>query len=188
MYVGIRDLRRAKGRFVLVAAVIALITFLTVILSGLTAGLAADSASAVTALPGSAVVFGTTPGQAPSFDTSSVAASDLDRLVAHNSTRDGGNDDRRVEGLGISRTTLDAGATPVPLALFGIPPTGMQASALDAAVGSDTIVMSQPAAEEAGLSVGDSVSLPGDHPRTVAIGPDLTHSHSPVAWIDLESW
>ncbi len=183
MYVGIRDLRRARGRFALVAVSIALITLLTVVLSGLTAGLAADSASAVTALPGTRVVFGAVPGQSPSFDTSSIDTADVDALAARAVSQGG-----RVEGLGISRTTL-AGATPVPVVLFGVPTNGMQASALAGAdLGPDTIVLSEPAADRADLRAGDLITLPGDHPRTVEIGPDLTHSHSPVVWIDLASW
>lgn len=179
MYVGIRDLRRARGRFALVAAVIALITLLTVVLSGLTAGLAADSASAVTALPGTSIVFSITAGEEPSFDTSQVTDTELDALAKAGP----------VEGLGISRSTLDTDVGPVPVALFGIPPAGLQAHALgDVAVHTTTIVVASSAAQEAGLHAGDQVTLPGDQPRTVAIGPDLAHSHSPVTWIDLASW
>ncbi len=100
MYVGSRDLRRARGRFVLVASVIALITLLTVILSGLTAGLGADSASAIRALPGTTVVFATSPGASPSFDTSTITAADLAMLAAS----DGSG---HVEGLGISQPLVD---------------------------------------------------------------------------------
>ncbi len=183
MYVGMRDLRRARGRFVLVASVIGLITLLTVILSGLTAGLGADSASAVRALPGTTVVFAAAPGTSPSFDTSTVSTDELQALAA--ATGPG-----QVEGLGISRSTLDTGAaTPIPVALFGVPAGGFQAAAIGSHdLGPDTILVASSAAADAGLVAGDHVSLPGGAPLTVAIGPDLSFSHSPVAWIELSSW
>ena len=58
MFLAIRDLRFAKGRFALMAAVIALITLLLVMLSGLTAGLGNQSTSAIAALGADQIVFG----------------------------------------------------------------------------------------------------------------------------------
>ncbi len=180
MYVGIRDLRRARGRFFLVATVIALITLLTVVLSGLTAGLAADSAGAVGALPGTTVVFGTSASQEPSFDRSTITVTDLQEMAVHAD---------HAEGLGISRSNLEVGTATVPIALFGIPPVGLQAAALnDPDLGPETILLSAQAAAQANVAAGDQISLHGAAPRTVLIGPDLSHSHQPVAWVDLESW
>ena len=51
MYLALRDLRFAKGRFALMGGVVALITLLLVLLSGLTAGLGNQSTSAIAALP-----------------------------------------------------------------------------------------------------------------------------------------
>ena len=46
VFVALRDIRFAKGRFALMGSVVALITLLIVLLSGLTAGLANQSTSA----------------------------------------------------------------------------------------------------------------------------------------------
>ncbi|MHA6783221.1 hypothetical protein ACVGOW_19815 [Pseudonocardia saturnea] len=73
MFVAWRDLRFARGRFALMAAVVVLITLLVGLLSGLTAGLGRDSTSAITDLPADHLVF-SAPAQdaAPSFTSSSV--------------------------------------------------------------------------------------------------------------------
>src|SRR5699024_1665906 len=51
VFVAFRDIRFAKGRFALMGSVIALLTLLIVLLSGLTAGLADQSTSAIRNLP-----------------------------------------------------------------------------------------------------------------------------------------
>ena len=58
MFLAIRDIRFAKGRFALMGGVVALITLLLVMLSGLTAGLGNQSTSAIAALPVQQIVFG----------------------------------------------------------------------------------------------------------------------------------
>jgi putative ABC transport system permease protein len=47
VFLAIRDIRFAKGRFAMMGGVVALITLLLVMLSGLTAGLAEQSTSAI---------------------------------------------------------------------------------------------------------------------------------------------
>ncbi|HLS64474.1 MAG TPA: ABC transporter permease, partial [Ruania sp.] len=80
MFVAVRDLVFARGRFALMGGVVALITLLVVLLSGLTAGLARENTSAVLALPGDEVVFAApAEGQSPSFAESQIpdGAADL---------------------------------------------------------------------------------------------------------------
>ena len=62
MYLALRDLRFAKGRFVLMGGVVALITLLLVLLSGLTDGLGNQSTSALAAFPADQIVFGAPAG------------------------------------------------------------------------------------------------------------------------------
>ena len=59
MFVAIRDLRFATGRFALMGAVVTLLTLLVVLLSGLTAGLGRGNTSAITDLPADQLVFAT---------------------------------------------------------------------------------------------------------------------------------
>ena len=62
MFVALRDILHAKGRFTLMIGVIALLTLLLVLLTGLTRGLAHQNISAVEALPADAVVLTPTLG------------------------------------------------------------------------------------------------------------------------------
>ncbi len=80
MFLAIRDIRFAKGRFALMASVVALITLLLVMLSGLTAGLGNQSTSAIGALPVQQIVFGAPTGGEPkaSFTESEVSSAQLE--------------------------------------------------------------------------------------------------------------
>lgn len=57
MFLALRELAFAKGRFSLMGAVIALIAVLTVLLSGLSSGLVNDGVSGLKAMPASAFAF-----------------------------------------------------------------------------------------------------------------------------------
>ena len=83
MFLAIRDIRFAKGRFALMGGVVALITLLLVMLSGLTAGLGNQSTSAIAALPADQLVFGAPAGSSPeaSFTESEVTGAQLAALV-----------------------------------------------------------------------------------------------------------
>ncbi|MFD5460963.1 ABC transporter permease, partial [Streptomyces olivaceus] len=73
MFVALRDLTFAKGRFALMGGVVVLITLLVGLLSGLTAGLARENVSAVTALPADRIAFAAPgAGQDPSYADSTV--------------------------------------------------------------------------------------------------------------------
>ena len=93
MFLAIRDIRFAKGRFALMGAVVALITLLLVMLSGLTAGLGEQSTSAIDKLgavtggggastPVDSIVFGAPGTNEPkaSFTESEVTAAQLESL------------------------------------------------------------------------------------------------------------
>src|SRR5699024_4905204 len=77
MFLGLRDIRFAKGRFALMATVIGLITMLLVLLSGLTAGLGNQSTSAIADLPAKSVVFNTPKDAKPSFTESVISPAQL---------------------------------------------------------------------------------------------------------------
>ena len=74
MFLGIRDLIHARGRFSLIAAVVGLITLLLVMLTSLTGGLGAQNTSALTSLDPDRVVFSS---EEPSFTDSQVTAADV---------------------------------------------------------------------------------------------------------------
>jgi putative ABC transport system permease protein len=186
MFLAIRDIRFAKGRFALMGGVIALITLLLVLLSGLTAGLSSQSTSAIAALPADQIVFGAPPGTDPkaSYSESSVTAAQLARWQ----NRDGVS---RAEPLGISQNRLqsiDAAGRPAGsanVAVFGVGDGGALAPS-PAAEG--TVVIGAGLAKDLGLAAGHRVTVGGTELTVAAIVPDQWYSHTSVVWTALADW
>ena len=89
MYLSLRDITFAKGRFALLATVVALITLLLVLLTGLTNGLGHQNTSALERLQAQRFVLSAPAGDAsdPSFTTSRITADETrawrDTVGAH---------------------------------------------------------------------------------------------------------
>ena len=105
MFLSLRDITFAKGRFALLATVVALITLLLVLLTGLTNGLGHQNTSALEKLDAQRIVLTAPPGDSgsPSFTTSSLNQEQVDAWEDAV-----GND--HVERLGITQTSLRGGA------------------------------------------------------------------------------
>ncbi|WP_431869721.1 ABC transporter permease [Nocardiopsis eucommiae] len=182
MFVALRDIRFARGRFALMGSVVALITLLIVLLSGLTAGLADQSTSAVRNLPASHVAFGTSGEGSPeeSFADSTVTRDQLDAWSGTEGVE-------WAEPLGItqSRVELDGGDGTAAV-LFGVSadgplaPEGLEPGA--------RLVVSEKITEEFGVDVGDTVSVAGTDLVVGAVAPTEHHSHVPVVWTDIDVW
>lgn len=162
MFVGIREIRKAKGRFGLIVGTVALITLLVAVLTGLTSGLGKQNTSALEALAPESVVF-EDPSE-PSFTTSRVEAEAGTEPLGTGQTLmqvDGG-DEESVAVLSLPRgTTLPGGE-----------------------VLGDGVV----ASESLGLSRDDALRL-GPATTTVdAVTEDLHFSHTPVLWVPTETW
>ena len=186
MYLAIRDIRFAKGRFALMGAVVALITLLLVMLSGLTAGLGNQSTSALAALPADQLVFGAPAGSAPkaSFTESEVTRDQQAEWTA----RDGV---ARADALGISQSRFQAlGAGGVPartasVAVFGTEPgTGLAPAPLS----EGTVAVGAGLAAELDLSIGSRASVGGTELIVSAIVPEQWYSHTGVVWTTLNDW
>ena len=114
MFVAWRELRFARGRFLLIGAVVALITLLVGFLTGLAGGLASQNVSAVLELPGDRLVLQQPTRGDAKFATSSIGAVDSWR---------------RAEGVesvvpvGIAQARVSAADTDdrVGVALVGMP-------------------------------------------------------------------
>ncbi|MFF2030501.1 ABC transporter permease [Arthrobacter sp. NPDC058192] len=186
MYLAIRDIRFAKGRFALMGAVVALITLLLVLLSGLTAGLGNQSTSALAALPADQLVFGAPAGGTPkaSFTESEVTRDQQTEW----SVRDGVD---RAEAVGISQSrfqVLDDGDVPAgtgSVAVFGTEPG---AGLAPAPLADGTIAVGTGLAKELDLSIGSRASVGGTELVVTAIVPDQWYSHTGVVWTTLENW
>lgn len=179
MYVALRDLRFAKGRFVLIGVVVALITLLVGFLSGLTAGLANQSISAVLSLSGDRVVY-----SAPPSGESQVtfAESAISRQQADDWAQTPGV--ASAHPVGISQTRAQAGDTSAAIAVFGVEP-GFDTAAPSA---DGLIGLSLPAAEALGVGMGDHVAIAGTDFTVETVEGDAWYSHTPVVEISLADW
>ncbi|SDP64465.1 putative ABC transport system permease protein [Actinopolyspora xinjiangensis] len=181
MFVAIRDIRFAKGRFTLMGSVVVLITLLVVLLSGLTSGLADRSVSAVRELPATHLVFGGSGTEEPAKSFADSAVDRRQRAVWEN--REGV---RRVTPLGITTTrmgTPDGGEAGVTV--FGLPPG---APGAPERVADGTVVISRSLAEEQGLRTGDRLTTTTGDLTVRAVVPSEFHSHTPVVWTTLGTW
>ncbi|MFE4833931.1 ABC transporter permease [Arthrobacter sp. NPDC056691] len=194
MFLALRDIRFAKGRFALMGGVVALITLLLVMLSGLTAGLGDQSTSAIAKLgtgtggsrPVDTIVFGAPGAGEPkaSYTESAVTAGQLDAW-------------KRVPGVdaagavGISQARLQAGGSgsapggTANVAVFGVAADGGLAPA---AAAPGTVVIGSTVARDLSLTVGDTASVGGTDLTVSAVVEDQWYSHTSVVWTALPDW
>ncbi|MGN7965275.1 ABC transporter permease [Microbacterium sp. 22179] len=178
MYIALRDLRFARGRFVLIGTVVALITVLVGFLSGLTGGLAVQNISAVVGIAGDRVVFAD-PGadDGPSFAESRVTAEQASEWESTAGVES-------VHPLGISQTRAESEDTVASIAVFGVQP----GFAPQSPVASGELVLSRPAADELDAHLGDPVTIAGTAYTVVGIEGDDWYSHTPVVRMTLADW
>ncbi|MGR0161360.1 ABC transporter permease [Paenarthrobacter nitroguajacolicus] len=182
MFLAIRDIRFAKGRFALMGSVVALITLLLVMLSGLTAGLGNQSTSALGALPVQQLAFGAPAGGEPkaSFTESEVSSVQLEAWRDRPGVTS-------AQALGISQTrvqSLGADGTPggtANVAVFG----GAEAPS---PVEDRTVVVGGTLAKDLSLEAGSHLRLGGTDLTVSAVVEDQWYSHTGVVWTTLETW
>ncbi|GAB3583976.1 ABC transporter permease [Leifsonia lichenia] len=186
MFVAWRDLRFARGRFILIGAVVALITVLVGFLAGLTGGLAFQNVSAVLDLPGNRLVLQQTDGKS-SFSESELSEKTVDAWRSAPGVSE-------AVPVSILQGRAQADGKTAGVTVFGVPGDGsaLDGSALDGSAldGSALGRMAPHAATEIGLStgaaadldarVGDRVSIAGTAYRVASVGGDLWYSHTPV--------
>lgn len=217
MFLALRDIVSARGRFSLISFVVGLITVLLVMLTGLTGGLAKHNTSALQALAPERYVF-TSDG--PSFQESQVTTSDVQEwqeLV---------DDGSQVIPLGTAQTRLEAGSA-MGVAVLGLPAgtkvpapvvsgagaagteiagatgTGVAPEAgaeadsaaslepqetQEAVLGENGIVLSREIVAEAGVQPGETVEIGGVEQPVRAVVADEHYSHQPVVWASTQVW
>ncbi|GAA5115895.1 ABC transporter permease [Haloechinothrix salitolerans] len=178
MFVALRDLRFAKGRFALIGVVVVLITMLIGLLSGLTSGLGRANTSAITGLGADHVAFAAPPGgQQPSFTTSSLSESAWLTWRERPGVTS-------AEPVGIRTLDAIAGDRAVAVAAFGIDPAAPFAPASLV----DGSVVSAPLAAELDVRVGDVLRVGGLDLHISDVGGEDAYSHLPVVWTSLSAW
>lgn len=210
MFLALRDIVSARGRFSLISFVVGLITVLLVMLTGLTGGLAKHNTSALEALAPERYVF---TSDEPSFQESQVTTSDVQEwqeLV---------DADSQVIPLGTAQTRLEAGSA-MGVAVLGLPagtkvpaPVVSGAGAAgteiagataagaapeadsaasqeqqEAVLGEDGIVLSHEIVSEAGVQPGETVEIGGVEQPVTAVVEDEHYSHQPVVWASTQVW
>ena len=187
MFLALRELRFARGRFALMGVVIALISMLVVLLSGLSSGLVNDGVSGLKSMPATAFAFdeGTMTDNAFSrsvVDGEQVEAwQDADGIAA-----------AEPMGVGIVNGVTDTD-TQVDLTLFGVEPDGFLSptvSSGDPLGAANGIIVSEPLREE-GVEIGTVVTLDRLDVELTVIGfteGQATFGHVDVAYIPVSTW
>nr|WP_243753013.1 ABC transporter permease [Leucobacter ruminantium] len=185
-------MRFARGRFLLIAAVVALITLLVGFLSGLTGGLASQNISAVLQLPGDRLILQQPDAGEPSFATSTISEESVSAWRSADGVRS-------VVPVGIAQSRASSGdvGDPSGVALFGLSGAkdasgegSAPANPLLALAPSDDaeVGLSAGAAKVLGAGVGDTVTITGTEYTVTAVGADLWYSHTPVIAMTPQAW
>ena len=177
MFVALRDLRFARGRFVLIGSVVALITILVGFLSGLTGGLATQNISAILQLPGDRIVFSSPSGEAASYSDSTVTEKQQATWAATAGVTS-------AQPIGITQTRAEAGGTRTAVAVFGVQP-GFTSTA---PTQRGHVSLAAPAAQALGVKVGDSVTIGATRYVVDRVAGDAWYSHTPVVEMSLADW
>ena len=187
MFLALRELRFARGRFTLMGVVIALIAVLVVLLSGLSSGLVNDGVSGLKSMPATAFAFdkGTITDNA--FSRSLVDRKQLSAWQHADGIAE-------AEPLGVSIVNGVTGADKqVDLTLFGVEPHGFlspEVSEGTRLAGPAGIVVSE-TAREAGLTLGTTVKLDRTDVELTVIGftdGQATFGHVDVAYLPIDTW
>ncbi|MFE7118929.1 ABC transporter permease [Streptomyces sp. NPDC057654] len=183
MFVALRDIRFARGRFALMGAVVTLITTLVVFLYGLTGGLAREASSAVSGLPVDRIVFGAPAGASPevSFSNSTIGR-EQERAWAD------APGVSSAEPFGVAMTRLTADRKAVSVSAFGTPDALRPALVSGTAPKDGQAAVSESAARENGIGVGDRVTLGTERLTVSGLTGDRSFGHAPSVWTSLATW
>ena len=182
MFIAIRDLRFARGRFALLGGVIALMTLMVVLLSGLTAGLGHASVSAVEALPVDAIAFQEpTEGQDPAFATSALPA-DADAAYEDAPEVDS------AHPIGIATNRIGGQDSAAAVTLIGADAALLPPVEQGRAPGHGEVAVTAELADEESLAVGDSIDIAGQGLEVAGTTEATSFNHLPVVYTDLGTW
>ncbi|WP_417365639.1 ABC transporter permease [Glutamicibacter arilaitensis] len=187
MFLALRELAFAKGRFSLMGAVIALIAVLTVILSGLSSGLVNDGVSGLKSMPVTAFAF----------DQDTKTDNAFSRSVVDGKQLNSWQEQPAVEaaapmGTSMMNAVTDDG-TQVDVTFFGVEPGSFIAPAVSegAKLGAaNGLVVSETLRQE-GVEIGTTLVLDRIDTELEVIGfteGQATFGHVNVAYLPLATW
>lgn len=187
MFLALRELRFARGRFGLMGAVVALIAVLMVMLSGLSAGLVNDGVSGLKSLPVTAFAFDEGTKTDNAFSRSIVEPEQVQAWADQP-----GVAEAEPVGAGMTNATTEDG-TQIDLSLFGVDPASFLAPGVSEGekLGPlNGIVVSETARSE-GVEIGTVVTLDRLDTELAVIGfteGQATFGHVDMAFLPLDTW
>jgi putative ABC transport system permease protein len=186
MFIAVRDLAHAKGRFLLMGFVVALVAYLMTFLSGLSAGLISNNVSGLMALPVSHFIF--MADDRPTFRSSLVDKATWDGWAGQPGVR---------RSTPVGHTTFNgrgADNEPLEFVLWGLPP----GSFLDPPVETGQVlgttengVVISRLLHQRGVNIGDTITLDRVLTELTVIGitPDeRNYEHAPIVYATLAKW
>lgn len=187
MFLALRELTFARGRFGLMGAVVALIAVLMVMLSGLSSGLVNDGVSGLKSLPVTAFAFDEGTKTDNAFSRSVVDSDQLSTWSAQP-----GVAEATLFGVSLVNATATDG-TQVDLSLFGVETDSFLAPVPaegDGLASPNGIVVS-PTAQAEGIELGTTLTLDQLGTELVVVGftdGQATFGHVDVAYLPLATW
>lgn len=171
MFVALRDIGFAKGRFALIGSVVALITLLVGFLTGLTAGLGNQNISSVMAMKADTVVFSQPlDGEKADWNASQITPAML-------ASWKNNPDIAKAEPLGIQRAKASA-SKDAPVVLFGVNASSTVAG--ESPSGNGMIRLSLNAATDLNAKSGDMVTIGKKQYTVEQVSEESWYEHSPV--------
>ncbi len=163
-------------------SVVALISLLLVMLSGLTAGLANQSTSAIASLETDTLAFSADDQQEASFTESQVTHQQLESWQQTHGVAS-------AEPLGITQTRVEPQAgssSATSAAVFGVELGGDLVPAAELKSG-ETLV-SEEISDELAAGAGDTLLIGGVELTIAGLIENHWYSHTPVLWTSLKDW
>jgi putative ABC transport system permease protein len=182
MFLAVRELAFARGRFALMGSVITLVALLSVLLSGLATGLVDDGISGLRSLPVSHLAF--QQGTDSTFSRSTVGADSVAAMRAVPGAI--------AEPFGL--TIVNATSSrhdKVDLALMGVAQDGLIAARVfaEGAPAPGGAVVSQ-GLIDAGVRIGDTLAVDRSTVAFEVVGaaPPATYGHVDAVYVNLPDW
>jgi len=190
MFLALRDLRFARGRFLLMGMVVTLIAVLGVLLSGMSTGLTDSGVSGLRALPASGFAF-SADASGELFSRSTVTREQWQRWASAPGVREAA-----PFGDTLAHATVTSGSAPgkqVDLAVFGVEPGSFLApvptSGRALTAGDDGVLVSREVLDQ-GVRVGDKLGVERSGVVLTVVGTVGTQSYGHVATVyaPLDVW
>lgn len=187
MFLALRELRFARGRFGLMGLVIALIAVLMVMLSGLSAGLVNDGVSGLKSMPVTAFAFDEGTRTDNAFSRSVVDSEQVTAWGEHPQVA-------AAEPMGVSIVNAETGGgDQVDLTLFGVAPDSFLAPPVSAGqgVGEPAGIVVSESAQSEGIELGTLVTLDQIGTELEVVGftdGQATFGHVDIAYLPLGTW